>query len=301
MGCLGEIVGVGRLEMSLTTSPTIRRQRLGAELRALRKADGLTLEQVCDRLGWASTSKLSRIELGQSRPDLADIMDLLDVFGVAGGDREKLIVIARDAAGARGWWRALGDMGARQRGYAELEASAAKICEYHQLLVPGLLQTPEYARVRVMSGRQLHGDIDFDTDARARAARQAVLHREAPPQYEAIIEEVAFRRAAVPPKVLKEQVQHLISVSDLPNVTIRVLPLSANVHDFFVPHTGFSLYSFHDPADPATVAVETLTSDVHLRDDEDVAPYRMIYSWLCQAALSVEESGAFLASLVVDP
>ena len=108
--------------MPLPTSPVIRRARLGAELRQLRRRESLTLEQVCDRLGWASTSKLSRIELGQSRPDLADVLDLLDVYKVPTPAREALIVIARDAATSRGWWKTLGEMSERQRTYAELEA-----------------------------------------------------------------------------------------------------------------------------------------------------------------------------------
>ncbi|MFD0787780.1 Scr1 family TA system antitoxin-like transcriptional regulator, partial [Micromonospora azadirachtae] len=131
--------------MPLPTSPVIRRVRLGAELRQLRRREALTLEQVCDRLGWASTSKLSRIELGQSRPDLADVLDLLDVYQVPVPLRDQLIVIARDAATSRGWWKTLGEMGERQRTYAELEAGAARIVEYQPAVVPGLLQTPAYA------------------------------------------------------------------------------------------------------------------------------------------------------------
>ncbi|WUJ22810.1 helix-turn-helix domain-containing protein [Micromonospora sp. NBC_00389] len=130
--------------------------RLGAELRQLRRREALTLEQVCDRLGWASTSKLSRIELGQSRPDLADVLDLLDIYQVPAPARDALIVIARDAATSRGWWKTLGEMSERQRTYAELEAGAAHIVEYQPAVVPGLLQTPEYARFRVSARRPVH-------------------------------------------------------------------------------------------------------------------------------------------------
>lgn len=286
--------------MAMPASPTIRRQRLGGELRRLRRAAAMTLEQVCDQLGWASTSKLSRLELGQSRPDLADILDLLDVYHVVPAEREKLVIIARDAAATRGWWKALGSMGQRQRGYTELEASAATIFEYQQLLVPGLLQTPEYARLRVRSGRDVYGDLDINADTLARTARQEVLRREHPPHYEAVIDESALLRASVPPETRRGQLRHLTALSELDNVTIQVLPLEAVVHDSFMPHTSFSLYSFPDPADPRTVVLETLTSDIHLTDDEDVMLYARIGRWLQQAALPADESRDLLAKLVAE-
>ncbi|MFI5838335.1 helix-turn-helix domain-containing protein [Catenuloplanes sp. NPDC051500] len=275
-------------------SPTVRRLRLGSELRQLRRAAALTLEQVCDRLGWASTSKLSRIELGQSRPDLADIMDLLDVYDVDGHDRDKLIVIARDAAAARGWWKALGDMGPRQRRYAELETGAADIFEFHQYVVPGLLQTPEYGRVRVRSGRALYPALDLDADSRARAARHVVLRREAPPRYEAVIDESAFHRQVAPPEVMRGQMRHLLAMADLPNVVLRVLPFRTVLQDAYVPHTAFSVYSFPDPADPRTVVLETMSEDVHLTDEDEVSRYLLVADWLRAAALPEEESRAFL-------
>nr|MDT0659548.1 helix-turn-helix transcriptional regulator [Micromonospora sp. DSM 115978] len=283
--------------MALPTSPTIRRQRLGHELRLLRRNEGLTLEQVCEQLDWASTSKLSRIELGQSRPDLADVMDVLDVYTISPAEREKLIIIARDAAATRGWWRALGDMGRRQRAYAELEASAATIFEYHQSLVPGLLQTPEYARVRVRSGQDVYGDLNVDVDARARTARPALLRREQPPRYEAVLDEAVLRRAVAPPDVRQGQLRHLLALARLPSVSLQVLPFDARLHDWFTPHTTFSIYTFPDPADPRTVVLETLTSDIHLTDDEDVVLYARIGRWLQEAALSPAESTDLLAKL----
>jgi Predicted transcriptional regulators len=283
--------------MSLTSSPIVRRQRLGAELRRMRKAHELTLDQVAERLGWASNSKVSRIEKGQSRPDLADVMDLLDLYEVTGGKREELIAIARDAANTRGWWRSIAGLGQRQRGYAELEVGAAEIREYTQFHVPGLLQTQGYARARVMSGRDLYGNLDIDADFRARETRQLVLRRDVPPQYEAIIEESALQRNVAPPEVMRDQLEHLVGLTELPNVTIQVLPSNAKVGDFHVPHTAFSLYRFQDPADPETVALETLTSDIHIHDEEDLAQYKMVYGWLRAAALPPAKSVDYLGRL----
>ncbi|MGH3695178.1 MAG: helix-turn-helix domain-containing protein [Pseudonocardiaceae bacterium] len=280
-----------------TGSPMVRRRRLGAELRTLRDRAGLTGEQVIERVGWPSASKLSRIENGRTRPDLSDILDLLDLYGVTGADREKLIAIARDAANTRGWWRSFADLGHRQRGYAELEAGVVELRQYQQSMTPGLLQTPDYARTRVLSELPIHGRLDVEAEVTARQARQAVLTAEDPPQYQAIIDEAALRRRAAPAEVMAAQLARLVEQSALPSVTLRVLPLTAQIAEFYVPHTSFSLYHFTDPEDPDIVVLETLTSDLHLGDEEDVSRYKLLFDWLADVALPPEDSVTFLAGL----
>ncbi|MEU6021381.1 helix-turn-helix transcriptional regulator [Micromonospora sp. NBC_01739] len=279
--------------MPLPTSPVIRRARLGAELRQLRRRETLTLEQVCDRLGWASTSKLSRIELGQSRPDLADVLDLLDVYQVPPSQRDALIVIARDAATSRGWWKALGEMGVRQRTYAELEAGAAGIVEYQPCVVPGLLQTSAYARLRIAAGQLIDPEVDVESDLRARSARHAVLRRIEPPHYTALITRAACERAGDPVEVWREQVRHLLDLTELPHVTIRLLPNGSEVGP--LPLTPYSCYSFPDPADPRTVMLEALTTDVRLTTATDVDRYERMTHRLLEAALPEQETAQVLA------
>ncbi|WFE66939.1 helix-turn-helix transcriptional regulator [Micromonospora sp. WMMD714] len=291
--------------MPLSSSPVIRRARLGAELRQLRRREALTLEQVCTRLGWASTSKLSRIELGQSRPDLADVLDLLDVYEVPSPQREALIVIARDAATGRGWWKALGEMSERQRTYAELEAGAASIVEYQPAVLPGLLQAPGYARLRITAGRLLHPDIDVEADLRARLTRQAVLRRPDPPRYTALLDERACDPGDLPADVWREQVDQLLAMAELPHVTIRVVPGTAVPPGGAYPLTAFSCYSFPDPADPRTVMLEAMTTDVRLASDADVSRYDRMTGWLSAAALSPAETVELFrrraADLAADP
>ncbi|MEU4643225.1 helix-turn-helix transcriptional regulator [Micromonospora sp. NPDC023814] len=286
--------------MPLSTSPVIRRARLGAELRQLRRREGLTLEQVCDRLGWASTSKLSRIELGQSRPDLADVLDLLDVYEVPPPQRESLIVIARDAATSRGWWKALGEMGERQRTYAELEAGAATIVDWQPAVVPGLLQTPAYARLRIAAGRLLDPTVDVEADVRARAMRHEVLRRADPPRYTALLAEAACEAGDTPPQVWQEQLRHLVELAGLPHVTIRLLPRGVAARGGAQPLTPYSCYSFPDPADPRTVMLEALTTDVRLATTADVGRYDQLTGWLLDAALSPEETSAALSRRAVE-
>lgn len=285
--------------MTIPSSPIVRRQRLGTELRALRDAAHLTGKQVIAELGWRAQSKLTRIEKGLSRTDVGDIMDLLDLYHVEGAKRDKLIQIAREAADRRALWHAVAGIGDRQRSYAEFENGATQIRQYQQLLVPGLLQTPEYARIRVESVCGLY-DVDLTTDAPARTARQQVLGREHPPTYETIIEEWALRRVVAPAKILREQLRYLLQMTELPNVTVRVAPMSHPVADFYAPHSSFSIYRFADPDDPELVTLETLTSDVHIRDEDEIAAYEKVYRWLQRATLSEEASHRLIATLAED-
>lgn len=280
--------------MPLSASPVVRRVRLGAELRRLRRRESLTLEQVCARLGWASTSKLSRIELGQSRPDLADVLDLLDVYEVPSDLRTELIVIARDATG-RGWSKALGEMGERQRAYAELEAGAARIVEYQPAVVPGLLQTPAYARVRVTAGSLLCDGVDVEADVRARALRQEVLRRPDPPQYTALLDERVCEPGGTPTDVWRDQLRQLLALAELPHVTLRLLARDAAPCGGVHPLAPFSYYAHPDPADPRTVLVETLTADLRLVAEADITRYERLIDWLLAAALPAEETAELLA------
>lgn len=283
----------------------MRRRRLGLELRRLRLAAGLTGDQVVEQVGWAAKSKLSRLENGRSRPDLADILDLLDLYQVAGDIRDELVAIAREAGNNR-WLRAYPVMTARQRGYAELEASATHIREFSITTVPGLLQTAEYARVRIMSAHGLHlipqqpaERREAEAEIEARLARQAILTREVdPPIYEAIIDQHSLSGRSAPRDVLSGQMIHLRAVASLRNVTLRVLPADARVGDYYQPQHGFSMYAFADPRDLQTVAVEALASDLILTDRAAASRYAMVYEWLRAAALTPEETVDWLADQV---
>lgn len=286
-------------------SPMVRRRRLGTELRRLREAAGLTGDQVIARVGWASASKLSRLENGRSRPDLSDVLDLLDLYEVGGDTREELIGITRDAGNTRGWLRSYPVMTQRQRGYAELEAACAEILEYGPMILPGLLQTPGYTRIRLLSSRELIAPEDAEDpeiEIAARVARQSTLTREAePPRYEAVLEESALGLRGGPPQVMAGQLRHLARLADLPNVTLWVLPSSAKVADWYLPETAFSIYRFADPEDPDAVAVEALAADLIHTEDEMLARYGRVFEWLRQAALPPAESLAWITEAAATP
>jgi len=278
----------------------LRRRRLGADLRRLREAAGLTGEQVIARVGWASASKLSRLENGRSRPDLADVLDLLDTYGVDGPERDELVGLARDAGNTRGWLREYPVMTHRQRAYAELESSCLDIREYAPAIVPGLLQTEGYAWVRILSSQPLQdadaSRADPEAEVKARMARQKILNRDVdPPRYEAVLDEAALVGRGGSAEVLAEQLEHLNRLAQLPNVTLRVLTRESTVGESYLPHTAFSIYRFADSGDPETVAVEALAADIVLTDKPDVARYTTVFDWLREAALSPDLSQKWLA------
>jgi len=278
--------GIERLWM---ISPYVRRLRLGAELRELRAAAGLTHEQVAKRIG-ESRAQISRLENGHV-VDQADVMKILDALGVDGERWTQIITIAREA-GERGWWESTRGMGERQALYANLEAGAAQIREYQQTFIPGLLQTPEFARAQADATTLLE-PLSGTTDGllAGRAGRQRMLRRPGAPRYEVIIDEVAIRRLAAPPEVVKKQLYHLATTCNgSSGVTVRVLPVDARVDSFTVPRCTFSIYTYSDPGDPAVVAIDTVTSDLVLTDPAETAPYEQLYTRLRDAALPPADS-----------
>ncbi|MFV2020355.1 helix-turn-helix domain-containing protein [Micromonospora sp. LOL_023] len=305
-------------------SPTLRRRRLGSELRRLREGAGLTGEQVIERVNWASASKLSRLENGRSRPGVGDVMDLLDLYGVSGDERDELVAIARDAGNTRAFLSAYKVMTSRQRAYAELEAGSIAIQEYGAVIIPGLLQTPAYAKVRILAARPLGGTAerptavtqqaagtkttgaksaghrstgpkrnadDPDTEVAARQSRQSMLLRgNGLPRYTAVLEESALGLRCGPPDVMVEQLQHLRNMATLANVTLRVLPPNATIASWFLSETAFSIYQFADPEDPSAVAIETLAADFIVNDAPVLQRYGQVFDWLCEAARDPAES-----------
>lgn len=277
----------------------MRRRRLGTELRRLREAANLTGDQVIERVGWASASKLSRLENGRSRPDLKDVLSLLDLYGADEATREELSGFTREAGEMRSWLRSYQAMTPRQRDFAELEAGCAEIREYSPV-VPGLLQTEAYARLRIASARQLNNPEKPETESaesevQARLARQSLLTRGAEPvRYTAVIEQAALGERAGPPEVIRRQLSHLCEQAKLPNVSIHVLPRDIKISDWYLPHTAFSLYRFADPQDPETCAVEGISTNLMVSDLDEINRYTVVFEWLQAAALTADETLSWL-------
>ncbi|PZW01897.1 Helix-turn-helix domain-containing protein [Micromonospora phaseoli] len=255
-----------------------------------------------DHVGWASASKLSRLENGRSRPDPEDVRDLLELYGADDALRLELLGITHEAGDMRGWLKGYPAMTQQQRGFAELEAGCAEISEYNPVLVPGLLQTTGYARMRIASARQVdqaagapEADEDIETEIRARQARQLALTRETDaPRYTAVLEETALGHRAGPSEVLREQLAQLCELAMLPNVTLHVLLRDTPIGQWYLPPTAFSVYRFADPLDPETLAIEGGFTDVMSTEVITLNRYKVVFEWLCTAALSATDTATWL-------
>jgi transcriptional regulator with XRE-family HTH domain len=268
------------------------------ELRTLREEKGMTAGRLSQLLH-QSRMKVSRLENAHIRPDLAEVMKILDIMGVTGDKWNEVVRIARDAA-ERGWWDSFGDaMGPRQRLYADLESGASSIREYNQTAVPGVLQTPEFTWALVDLDRG-EGPIGYVPErmAQARLQRQrTVLHLDGP-VYEVVLDELVVRRLTVPAAVMAAQLAHLIEVASVePRVTVRVLPFDAPLVGGLLPKSSFTLYTFPDPQDPPMAVVDTAATDIVHTDEPEVARYTGHYDRLRRGALSPADSLTLLGKV----
>jgi transcriptional regulator with XRE-family HTH domain len=271
-----------------TTSPVVRRRRLGLELRALREAIGLSGEEVAGRLGW-STSKLSRVEVGRNPPGPADLGKLLDLYGVTDqARRDELSVVLREAR-RKGWWQIYSDI--PYSTYIGLEAEAVSMLTYEQV-IPGLFQTEAYAQAIIT---ETIPDVDpetLDQRVEVRLTRQAVLARERPVQVRAVLDETCIRRLVGGREVMRSQLSRLLELAERSNVIIQVLPFDVGAH----PGTmlgPFIVLGFDNPADPGVVYIEG-DSDPYPDREGDLQRYTVAFDRLRSLALSAPQTNDLL-------
>jgi len=280
------------------SSPYVRQRRLSNELAKLLKDNDCTAEQLAaaTRL---SKQRISRIMRCRVRPNIEEILRILNHFDVERGYRSLIVDITRDAQ-ERGWWESHAqEMGVRQATIASLEWGTEEICEYQLNFVPGLLQTESYTRARITADRQIYqATFDAEHVVEARRTRQVLLDRPGGPAYEVVIDELALRRPAAPVRVLAAQLDHLVDLGhNHDRIRILVLPMSAHIRGHAVPRSAFSIYRYPDSGDPVAVAVDTNTSDQVLIGGDEVQRYLALYARLQEAALSPADSLDFLAKL----
>ncbi|MEU1757243.1 helix-turn-helix transcriptional regulator [Micromonospora matsumotoense] len=277
------------------TGPTVLRMLLGAQLRRLREASGVTREGA----GWeirSSESKISRMELGRVGFKERDVADLLTLYGVtAAADRDALLKLARDA-NSPGWWHRYGDvLPGWFQSYLGLEAAAALIRSYEVQFVPGLLQTPEYARAVVLLGHRGAAVEEVDRRVELRVQRQQVLHRPDPPQLWAVIDEAALRRPIGGPQVMRGQLTALIEATRSPHIRLQVIPFDAGGHA--AAGGAFTILRFGDDDLPDIVYIEQLTSALYLDKREDLDYYAAAMERLCVEATPPERTPEVLTRL----
>ena len=271
----------------------MRARQLAAELRRLRDAATLTGEEAAGRLGW-SPSKISRIETGQTSPSPADLRRVLDLYDVAGTQRERLELLGQ-SAGQRGWWDAYADtLGPEYAALIALEAEAASVRWYAPMLVPGLLQTEQYAREVIRSGLLIAPPGEIERRVQVKMTRQRVLTRDNPLHLAVVIDEAAVLRMVGGADVMREQLRHMTAMAGRPNVSMQVLPLATGAHP---ATTGeFTILGFPELIAPDVVYLENMTSDLYVEREGEVYRYGLAFDRLRVLALAPDQSVAFLTA-----
>ncbi|MFF5110663.1 helix-turn-helix domain-containing protein [Streptosporangium sp. NPDC000509] len=277
--------------MAADTSPTVRRRRLASELRRLRVERGLSMQEVAERMDLTAAS-VSRIETGRRGIRPRDLRAFLDMYEVPEVDREPLMALSREAR-QRGWWQNYGDVLPGE--YATLiglEAEAASVRTYQQTLVPGLLQTEEYAWAVVAATRPGDAEEEIERRVSVRMERQKRLADDHPLELSVVLGEGVVRQHMGTTEITATQLKYLAEVGRRPNIMIQVLPYRAGAHQAM---TGsFNIVGFPAPSDLDVIYLENMSSGLYLEDSADVRRYVAVFDYLRAAALSPADTAVML-------
>lgn len=281
--------------MTVGQRPTVRRRRLRSELRQRREDAGLTQEQVAAEMEW-SLSKLVRIEAGTVGISTNDLRALLGLYGLRERERvDEMLELAR-AARQRMWWTSYKNMvGPAYLEFIGLVAEASTIRYFHPMVVPGLLQTEDYARAIITDGATAvlePDDIDTRVDIRMTWITD-VLGRPDPPQFVVVLDEAVIRRRVGGPQVMAGQLRHLAALAAKPYLRLGIVPFTAGAHPGL--YGSFALLEFTDPADDTILYLENAPTDMILRDrPTEISRYEAAFGRLVQTALPAQETIAVL-------
>jgi len=269
---------------------------VGTELRRRRQAAGITREAAGEAIR-ASHAKISRLELGRVSFKERDVADLLTLYGVTDEqDREALLALARQA-NAPGWWHKYGEvLPSWFEMYVGLEQAASIIRSYEVQFVPGLLQTEDYAHAVTVLGHPGESADEIQCRVSLRMARQEFLTQPQGPNLWAVVDEAALWRAPDGPQVMRAQLQHLIELTELPNITLQVLPFRSGGHA--AAGGQFTLLRFSEPDLPDIVYLEQLTSALYLDKRQDIEHYLAVFNRVGVEAEAPTETVPLLRNLI---
>ena len=280
--------------MSVDEGPTLRRRRLGAELKRCRESAGLTQENVSRHFEWHS-AKVTRIETARVAVTPRDVKDLLTLYGVEDQEyRETLMALARQSR-EKTWLTDYRDL-MRPGNFVGLEAEASSMRTWEPIILPGLLQTEAYMRALMRSGRSSDPPQHIDRRVALRLKRQGRLTSSAPLTLAAIIDESVVRRVIGGSDVMNEQLRRLIEVAQLPNVTVQILPFDAGEHPFL--GGSAALLEFRETTHPDVVYLEGLAGDLYEEQPSEVGRYRDEFDRLSTMALDHRLSLKMIEGLV---
>ena len=276
--------------------PAIRRRLLGRRLRELRERAGVSPAEAAEAIR-GSTSKISRLETGQSPFRDRDVADLLTRYGLQGPEeRDAVLALARQA-NFPGWWREYGDtLPSWLSTYIDLEDAAELVRIFEWRLVPDLLQTEDYARAVISRACAGSPDEVIENQVRLRMGRQQVLAQPDPPDLWVVLDEAVLRRGVGSAEIMRAQIEQLIDTAKTPNVTVQVLPFSAGLHSG--DGGAFTLLRFTEPQLPDVVYLERLTGGVFLERREETDHYTAVMNRLCIESTPPEDTVEILTSVL---
>jgi len=263
-------------------------------LRRLREAAKLTCEDVAARME-CSASKISRIETRRVAASPRDVRDLLLIYGVQVREHDALIQLARESR-QKGWWQAYSDsMQPHLATYLGLESAASEMRIYRVNRIPGLLQTDDYTRALLATGRVRTPPLDEQQQFAllTERRRQATVN---PPTAWVVLDEAALRRGVGGREVMRAQIEHLVEVSTTSGIVLQMMPFGGGAH--VAMDTPFVILSFADRADPDVVCIGYPTGMLWIEEIADVSSYNAIFHHLQAAALSPDESVAMMISVL---
>jgi transcriptional regulator with XRE-family HTH domain len=278
--------------MAEVTSPTAWRRWLSIELRRLREDRNMAQKDAATACGW-SGAKLSYLENGGQQPVEADLDKLLELYEVPEAQRERYYAAVKGSQ-TEGWWEHFEPLvGDWVPMFIGLEQGTSGIRSYEPLLIPGVLQTDEYATAIMHSGIRQRSSREVSRLVELRTTRQAILTRpKDPTEFDVVLDESVLQRSPDAPGVLGRQLQHLAKMAELPNVTLRVQPLVGGVQSFSVG--PFSILSFPDGQPEPVVYLEHRGGAVWLEEFAAIERYELAFKGLVDMALDPETSLAMV-------
>jgi transcriptional regulator with XRE-family HTH domain len=265
-------------------SPTVRRRRLGQELRHLREAAGLTIEEVGQRLE-LSPATISRIETGRVKVRPRDVSDLLNQYGIQGTHRDNILTLSREAR-QPAWWRSYSDvMSEGLDVWIGLETEAVAVRSFEVQLIPGLLQTSEYARTVLQTYYRSEPSEQIERRVKLRMARQQLVIEQNDTPIWAVLDESVLRRHIGPAELMQSQYRRLLELSETKNIRIQILPFDSGVYTIT---GGFAMMEL--PYDPEVVLIEYRGGTFRIDRPEEVAAHDQLFDLLRANAKRPEES-----------
>lgn len=278
----------------MPTDASAQRLRIGAELRRLRELAQLSGEYVARTLGW-SQPKVSRIEAGRTAFTVKDVAGLLALYGVTDDVRAELLGATAEDTGEGAWIVRAGGFPRRQSSIASLESVTKRIRHHQPVVLPGLLQTYDYARAVAAAA----GAADPDGIATARMRRQEMLTAKGAPKYEVVLDARALLLGVGGVELIRSQLHALADrAASLRRMDLRVIPFGAVIPAFST--VGFTVYDFRAAESPSVAWVEAPTGDVYFSAPEDIERYSTLFKTLQGVALPPDRSVEYLRSLAID-